>query len=99
VALLGRTEGGVDRASCDIDGVRLVAVDVDGEGEAPTIGVPVPLFEYDSADNSYPQFSVTADAERFLLIKELTGAVSDRTELSLVRNWFEELRRITSTTR
>jgi len=58
---------------------------------AANLGAPVELFSGRyafGAGNTIPNFSVTSDGERFLLVKE-SGA-----SLNVVLNWFEELKRV-----
>ncbi len=43
----------------------------------------------------HPEYDVTADGRRFLLLE--TDAMAVRPEVILVQNWFEELRRLVPT--
>lgn len=70
------------------EGKVLMAVDVETE---PTFsfGEPHPLFEMQSKVN----YDVASDGQRFVIIKE--GEASHwATELIVVENWFEELKRL-----
>lgn len=70
------------------EGKVLMAVDVETE---PTFGFgePQPLFEMHSKVN----YDVASDGQRFVIIKE--GEASHwATELIVVENWFEELKRL-----
>ncbi len=61
-----------------------------------SLALPPPLFAYEPVDSFRPQFSVTPDGERFLLLAEQTEQVSNRTELKMIRNWHQVLQRITA---
>ena len=69
------------------DGERFMSVRVDLTSGAP--GIPVELFSgpYSPGIN----YAVAPDGERFLVIKPQDN-VSSRRELTVVVNWFEELR-------
>ncbi len=81
------------------NGMRMFAVDVDGTGDTPLVGAANPLFEFTPSDNFYPQFDVSSDGQRFVVINDLTEQISDRKQLSMVLNWDEELSRLTSGSR
>ena len=60
-------------------------------------GNPVELFEGSYVDDSLPiNYDVSADGQRFLMIKrgQFTDSASARTEIMVVENWFEELKRL-----
>jgi eukaryotic-like serine/threonine-protein kinase len=64
------------------------------------IGTPVQLFQgryYIPATGSpRPQYDVTADGQRFLMLANNTGtdSTADRSRIVVVQNWFEELKRL-----
>ena len=75
------------------DGSHLVAVPVSTD---PVLrpGVPLPLFEdrFASSGGDRTNYDVDRDGQRFLMVS--LGNVKEPTELHLVLNWFEELKRI-----
>ena len=74
------------------DGSHLVSVSLSTE---PTLapGVPRPLFEdrFASSGGDRANYDVDRDGQRFLMVSH--GNVREPTELHLVLNWFEELKR------
>jgi hypothetical protein len=73
-------------------GGYLVAVPVNTN---PTfsVGRPVPLFQangFQSSSNSAPQYDVSTDDRRFIMIRSVAGAAPDK--LIVVDNWCEELK-------
>lgn len=70
------------------EGKVLMCVEVE-TGETFSFGEPKPLFEMHSKIN----YDVSSDGQRFVIIKE--GEASHwATELIVVENWFEELKRL-----
>jgi len=66
------------------------------EGESVRVGRPERLFEHRLADGFYhPQFSVSPDGERLLLLKVEQQDEGADPALSLILNWFTELERLT----
>ena len=68
---------------------------------APTlkVGTPVPLFQgqfYIAPTGSpRPQYDVTADGQRFLMLAPVPGeSLTDQSRIVVVQNWFEELKRL-----
>ncbi len=68
---------------------------------APTlkVGTPVALFQgqfYIAPTGSpRPQYDVTADGQRFLMLAPLPGeSLTDQSRIVVVQNWFEELKRL-----
>jgi len=45
-------------------------------------------------NNERPNFDVSPDGQRFLMMKTSRQSVSGQTVLVVVENWFEELRRL-----
>jgi hypothetical protein len=91
-----RMVGGGDRFR--IEGPALVsvmAVRVHAGREGFSVGAPRKLFEgpfvVESGARSY---DVTRDGQRFLMVQVLEPLPEPATELILVTNWFEELRRL-----
>jgi hypothetical protein len=71
----------------------MMAVDVP-PGNVFVAGKPRLLFEerYELSSSLWPNYSVTQDGQRFLMVKATDeGAAS--TQINVVVNWFEELRR------
>jgi len=63
-------------------------------------GNPVELFEDSYVDDPYPfNYDVSADGQRFLMMKrgQFTDSASPGTEIMVVENWFEELKRLAPT--
>ena len=81
------------------DGPRMMAVSVDSE-EAFTAGRPRVLFEgpylLDRAGSVVPNYDVSLDGQRFLMVKSAAPIGEDavRTDVIVVSNWFEELKRL-----
>ena len=71
--------------------VMVVAINTDGE---PTLGKPRLLFE--SLSDRYVEYDVTPDGEHFVMIDE-SRSEPPPSELILVLNWFEELKRLVPT--
>lgn len=62
-------------------------------GEALTLAQPVQLFDQSyayGATITIPNYDVTADGQRFLMVK----AEPDAGRLAIVLNWFDELKRL-----
>ena len=72
---------------------KMMLVDVDS-GDSLVVGRPQLLFESDAYTRS--MYDVSADGERFVMI-EPSGAAQLPTELVLVQNWAEELKRLVPT--
>ncbi len=62
------------------------------------IGQPTLLFEgrydRDDAASGNPNYDVTADGQRFVMVKGVEG--SDQRQIQVVTNWFEKLKRLVS---
>lgn len=72
------------------DGRGVIAVPV-GAGRAWTTGTPQRLFDYSPlASRVGPDYDVTPDGERFLMIRSIPSRGS-RAQLVLVQNWIREL--------
>ena len=58
------------------------------------VGKPIPLFErrYNRSNALWPNYDVTADGRRFLMIRDDASEAPSR--INVVLNWFEELKRI-----
>ena len=70
-------------------GGKLMAVDVATDGEL-ALGTPRALFEHSSPESAY---DVGTDGERFIMIDASVSRAAP-TELILVQNWTEELKRL-----
>ena len=71
-----------------------MAVDIDTKsGFAP--GKPRMLFEgpYLPTASSFPYYDVSPDGQRFLMLKPVESQTSAPTQINVVLNWFEELKR------
>jgi serine/threonine-protein kinase len=73
----------------------LTAVPVSTSGPTIRIGIPAKLFDTKYAEpNPSRHYDVSADGQRFLMLKASATADPDATPLSmvLVEHWFEELK-------
>ena len=73
----------------------LTSVPVTASGPTITIGIPAKLFDTKYAEpNPSRHFDVSADGQRFLMLKASATADPNATPLSmvLVEHWFEELK-------
>jgi serine/threonine-protein kinase len=72
-------------------GKKMMAVDVTTEG-AFSVGKPKVLFEgtYVPTPRSFPDYDVSPDGQRFLMLKASEQATP--TQINVVLNWFEELK-------
>jgi hypothetical protein len=60
-----------------------------------TASRPQPLFRGQFTGNLYtPGWDVTPDGRKFLLVEDTRGPLRRVTELNVVLNWFEELKRL-----
>ena len=76
-------------------GDRMMAVTVMTEPDV-TLGQPVVLFEGRYRDDSAARgafYDVSQDGRRFLMIKDREDQ-SSTTQINIVLNWFEELKRL-----
>jgi len=75
-------------------GDRMMAVDISTQ---PTFsaGNPQVLFEgqYPSVDSLWANYDVSPDGQRFLMLKEKEQPQAALTQVHVVLNWFEELKR------
>ena len=75
------------------NGNQMIAVDITTE---PTFsaGTPRPLFEgfFQRSAGTLSAYDVTADGQRFVMIRE-GGLDSGASQINVVLNWFEELKR------
>jgi Tol biopolymer transport system component/predicted Ser/Thr protein kinase len=72
-------------------GKKMMAVDVTTEGTF-SVGKPKVLFEgtYVLTPRSFPDYDVSPDGQRFLMLKAAEQATP--TQINVVLNWFEELK-------
>ncbi|MCZ6774401.1 MAG: hypothetical protein O7G83_20780, partial [Proteobacteria bacterium] len=78
------------------DKMMVVSIEIESSFRA---GTPETLFErqfYFEMVADVLTYDVSPDGERFLMVKQVDGTeeVPSRTELIVVQNWFEELRRV-----
>jgi len=76
-------------------GSRMMAVPIDTESGF-TAGTPLMLFEgpYLPTGFSYPNYDVTADGQRFLMLAPVASQSDGATQINVVLNWTEELKRL-----
>jgi serine/threonine-protein kinase len=75
----------------------LMKVDI-SPGQNLSAGAPTSLFEFNAASANYLRiYDITPDGRRFLIRAKTNYDLPPVTELRLVRNWFEELRRLSPT--
>ncbi len=60
-----------------------------------SVGKPKVLFEglYEPTPATFPYYDVSPDGQRFLMLKRGEQAQSAPTQINVVLNWFEELKR------
>ena len=73
-------------------GARMMAVDVD-TSSGFRAGTPKVLFERNLFGGSEEPYDVAPDGKRFLMLKP-AATTSSRSELHIVVNWIEELKRL-----
>ena len=75
-------------------GNKIMAVDVDTKSGF-SAGKPRMLFEgpYLPTSGSLPYYDVSPDGQRFLMLKPVESQASAPTQINVVLNWFEELKR------
>jgi len=83
------------------NGDKLMAVDIVTQ-PGFSAGKPKVLFEghYLPTPLTFPNYDVSQDGQRFLMLKSVEGGVDAPTQINVVLNWFEELkRRVPSTSK
>jgi hypothetical protein len=77
---------------------QVFVVDVQTDGGFTT-SKPRPLFEKPGYFSGYPtrSYDLSLDGQRFLMVKVEQRKPSPVTEMILVQNWFEELKRLCPT--
>ena len=95
-------EGGIDplwnpngRELFYRDGNKIMSVETETEGTL-ALAQPQCLFESDSYLTGRSSYDVTADGERFVMIDQSESALAP-TELVIIQNWAEELKRLVPT--
>jgi serine/threonine-protein kinase len=75
-------------------GDKMMAVDIAAQLSFTT-SKPRVLFEgrYNPAPGTTPNYDVSPDGQRFLMIKPAEGSTAAPTQINVVLNWFEELKR------
>ncbi len=75
-------------------GDKMMAVDIATQ-PAFSAGKPKVLFEghYLPTPLTFPNYDVSSDGQRFLMLKSSEGGEGAPTQISVVLNWFEELKR------
>jgi Tol biopolymer transport system component len=83
----------------NIEFTKLMKVDV-APGRNLSAGTPKPLFEFAAAPSANVRnYDITPDGRRFLIREKKETVLPPVTELSLVRNWFGELKRLSPATK
>jgi Tol biopolymer transport system component len=81
-------------------GNRMMAVPIQVRDQALNAGSPRVLFEESYVSHARPPgihyYDISPDGTRFLMIKE-GDLPSDRAQIRIVLNWFEELKELVST--
>ncbi len=79
-------------------GDRTMVVSIQTQGQTLTAGSPKVLFEGSYVSHSVPTgfqyYDISPDGKRFLMLKEVTPVT---TQINVVLNWFEELKRLVPT--
>ena len=71
-----------------------MAVDVDAKSGFSS-GKPRMLFDGPyQPSGGYPFYDVSADGQRFLMLKPVESQTSAQTQINVALNWFEELKRL-----
>jgi len=75
-------------------GDKMMAVDVDTQPSFAA-GKPRVLFEgrYEPTPATFPNYDVSPDGQRFLMLKPSEAGEAAPTQINVVLNWFEELKR------
>jgi hypothetical protein len=57
-------------------------------------GKPRPLFAgpYERTPSTFPNYDVSADGQRFLMLRSSAQGEQPQTEITVVTNWIEELK-------
>ena len=76
-------------------GDKMMAVDISTQPSFAA-GKPHMLFEgsYAPTPLTFPNYDVSADGQRFLMLKPAGQAQAAATHINVVLNWFEELKRL-----
>ena len=75
------------------DGRGVVSLDVSSAGATPRLGRPQRLFDYSPYTGRLgPDYDVTTDGRRFLMIRNTAETPATRAQLVVVQNWTAELR-------
>ncbi len=79
-------------------GDRMMAVELDTRSGFAS-GTPQMLFEglYLPTAFSYPFYDVSPDGQRFLMLQPVESQTGGATQINVVLNWFEELKRLVPT--
>ena len=80
-------------------GKRMMVVSIQTRDQTLNAGKPGVLFEGSymshANPNGYPKYDIAPDGNRFLMMKE--GTVQDHSQINVVLNWFEEIKRLVPT--
>jgi len=76
------------------NGDKMMAVDIATQPSF-SAGKPKVLFEghYQPTPLTFPNYAVSADGQRFLMLKPVEAGEGAPTQINVVLNWFEELKR------
>ncbi len=75
-------------------GAKMMAVEITSQPSF-SVGKPKVLFEgpYEPTPATFPYYDVSPDGQRFLMLKPSDSAQAAPTQINVVLNWFEELKR------
>ena len=75
-------------------GDKMMVVDITTQPSF-SVGKPKLLFEgpYEPTPATFPYYDVSPDGQRFLMLKPAESAETAPTQINVVLNWFEELKR------
>jgi eukaryotic-like serine/threonine-protein kinase len=78
------------------NGDAMMAVEI-ATGPTFTVGKPRRLFErpYERSQAFWPNYGVTADGQRFVMVKRIDQGEAP-TQINVVVNWFDELKKVTA---
>ena len=74
------------------DGNRILSIAFSGDTNEPAFDKPEKLFEEESLWPGHRNYDVTADGERFLMVR--VNGLPALTHINVVLNWPEELARL-----
>jgi len=82
-----------------LSGDKMMVASIQANDQTLVAGTPRVLFEGRYVNHSnppgYQYYDISPDGKRFLMMKE--GLIQQQTQINVVLNWFEELKRLVPT--